>query len=766
MATGDITTWRVRADHPRLLFNADSTTPDGRPLIEVLRERLRDPLYNPLPNRPVGKVRSEMLALRWCVLGDRAAARQAMNNLLETDPPTGNELRDAYVAEHLGITYDWLHAYLDAHPTEKRAIEKRMMEYVRRFRLAVPYLPVFHNYAHAAVAGYGALILALANGPHDDELQQDLALLQHFLEDDGMLLDVWAYQDGAWHEGIEYGLSECYAPLVQTLMAIKSATSPSIDYFAHARRRQNDWINRFARYLICKRRPDWTYIRDGDVLPDWVFIGWRTYTPMLITAQQYQDPVLFSYLRAVADRDPKAVRSNMRHFFLVAGKEPDTPAETWTSLPLSARFGKDAFEHIFFRSGWGPDDTLVAIRAGDYFTHHQHLDAGHFSIYHHGALAIDSGFYAGMYNDHWSNYEARTIAHNCVTVYDPKEKFERYTANDGGQRIPGVLQGHSTQTSPWLGSLGERRAHLFTEPHYRTGEVLRCASDDGVHYVAIDLTWAYNSTRFSTWQNRPKIADTTRELVYLPGREVVVVFDRVVATSADFKKTWLLHTVQKPTVPGGEEPAGKDGLIVGTGDVVRVDRTGTLRGAKYDGRMILRALLPVQPALDLRGGKGFEFFCDGANRAVEQRYARRCTPRSPREAGQWRIELSPREPALETRFLVVMQLGRRASLRKMPAVRRIGDDTSAVVGVALEGGPALLFVPDVANATHLDINAADVKSDSCLVFIANRTVADVRVIRPDGSVGEAVPFRDLPGHVRIDFRALGAPAVRVSLKPR
>jgi hypothetical protein len=734
--------WSIRSEHPRILFHRDARVDDGRPLVTVLAERFRDPRYAPQPAPDLARLSSEMLALRWSVLREEAAAQRATENLLNTRPPTGNELGDAYVAERLGVTYDWLHDFLAARPEEKRQIESRMMEYVRRFRRALPNITIFHNYAHAAIAGYTHLVLALAHGPYDAELREDLALLTHFIGGKDMLLDGWAYQDGAWHEGIEYGLSECFAPLVLTLAAIQSATSPAVDYFARARREQNDWINRFCRYLISKRRPDWTYERDGDVLPNWVFIGWRTYTPMLLVAHQYRDPVLYSYLREVVERDPRAT-SRFEHQFLILGKEPDAPRSLWKTLPLSARFGQGAFEHLFFRSGWDADDTLVSVRAGDYFTHHQHPDAGHFTIYHRGALAIDSGFYAGMYNDHWSNYAARTIAHNCVTIYNPAEKFERYAANDGGQRVAAFLEGGSTQASPWQGNVAERKDHLFKEPAFRMGEVLHCAFERGVHHVAIDLTRAYNSTRFATWQNQPKISDYTRDLVYVPGEEYVVVFDRVVSTSADYAKTWLLHTVEKPTMVAGEAPTGADGLIRGRGRVVRVDRHGTVSAETerrprpasttapgtppasaptgepsserspatqtahlfptYDGRMFLESLLPAQAAVSIRGGPGFEFWCDGANRAVDARSARYSNAESPREAGAWRIEITPLAPDRETRFLTVMKLGRQTDLVGMPAVRLIGDETSPAVGVAFPAGLTLSFRIDERGPARLEV---------------------------------------------------------------
>ena len=42
MTADRIRPWSIRTDHPRILLNRRIEAPDGRPLIEVLRERFQD----------------------------------------------------------------------------------------------------------------------------------------------------------------------------------------------------------------------------------------------------------------------------------------------------------------------------------------------------------------------------------------------------------------------------------------------------------------------------------------------------------------------------------------------------------------------------------------------------------------------------------------------------------------------------------------------------------------------------------------------------
>jgi hypothetical protein len=107
-----------------------------------------------------------------------------------------------------------------------------------------------------------------------------------------------------------------------------------------------------------------------------------------------------------------------------------------------------------------------------------------------------------------------------------------------------------------------------------------------------------------------------------------VIFDRVIRAQPDFRKSWLLHSLEEPSV---------------TGSSATVDCTE--HGAS--GRLNLDVLLPVpeNAVLSKIGGPGKEYWVFGTNYANDVAPARR--ERTSMETGAWRLELSPQAEASE-----------------------------------------------------------------------------------------------------------------------
>jgi hypothetical protein len=265
------------------------------------------------------------------------------------------------------------------------------------------------------------------------------------------------------------------------------------------------------------------------------------------------------------------------------------------------------------------------------FIGHQHLDAGSFEIYYKGPLAIHSGVYQGITggygSPHHVNYYQRTIAHNSLLIYDPREKFtagRRELDNDGGQRLPNNWQSPNTLEDMLQGTfktatvLGQGFGPDPQKPDYT--------------YLKGDLTQAYSD----------KVREVKRSFVFLNLGKVetpaaLIVFDRVVAADPAFQKYWLLQSVT--------EPAVKDSTAV-----VSLGQNG------WSGKLVNTTLLPEpdNTRLVTVGGPGKEFFVFGKN------YPNATLPADP-EVGGWRVELSPRQPAATDLFLNVMQVMDRAA---------------------------------------------------------------------------------------------------------
>jgi heparin/heparan-sulfate lyase len=417
-------------------------------------------------------------------------------------------------------------------------------------------------------------------------------------------------------------------------------------------------------HFLYSRRPDGLFVLEGDdyagASPDWYNGG----DLLHMLAALYGDPyVVDEALRYGHDAADATLRMVMRDETLTA-----RPVE---ELPLTYYFGSPHGQMIA-RTGWdvqgGRDaGTVIAtMNIGEYlFGNHQHLDAGHFSIYYKGPLAIDSGVYIGTHGgygcDHFRNYYQRTIAHNALLILDPdeptpfawKQELRDWvrTSRDGGQF--------------WLCGKAEepKRIEEIIE-HGRRAHVLAHAfGPDPVvpdySYLAGDLTQGY----LAPPPYPAKVAEVTRSFVFLNLRStrhpaVLVVFDRVASSKPEFRKSWLLHSNLEPTV--------NEGMIV-----MEEIRDG------YNGRLVNHVLLPSAGKREITtvGGPGREFWVDGKN--FPQGYDQ---PKE-HDPGAWRVEVSPKVPATTDLFLNVLQVMDAKGGPEPLAPRLLDQDE--MVGIAI-----------------------------------------------------------------------------------
>ncbi len=311
--------------------------------------------------------------------------------------------------------------------------------------------------------------------------------------------------------------------------------------------------------------------------------------------------------------------------FLLHDLEDSPPPLRLENLPPARHF--EAMGQIFMRSGTGFDDTYCLFTCGGILSQHRHYDALNFVIYHGGHLALDSGTRYKEFDNgqHLANYFAQTVAHNCVVVHQPGEP----PANYWGGTVEGCHGGQHRQ----LGS-----------------EVKAFEVNDRYVYVAGDATKCYLHGG-----GRKKLSEkvrlVTRQLVFLMPRHFII-FDRVVATDASYKKDWLLHAAHRPVI---------------SGRVVRADQG--------EGRLFCRTLLPEDASLTPVGGSGKEFWAAGKNWEIDRG---NLGPEALALMGQWRVEVSPGAPRKEDFFLHVIQVGNQnLSAMDRTELIRTGDRVGA-----------------------------------------------------------------------------------------
>ena len=391
-----------------------------------------------------------------------------------------------------------------------------------------------------------------------------------------------------------------------------------------------DPAQQFVMYdFLYRRRPDGMVLPAGDVNPG---IGGSYGLPAMLAYSYYKDPYLaYEYKRNTKIDNHCLIFDVLWRDYTIEPKSPET-------LPLT-KYSGTPYGWMIARTGWDKNSVIAEMKINEHFVgNHQHMDGGAFQIYYKGPLAIDAGAYhgtSGGYNSaHNKNFFKRTVAHNSLLMFDPNEKFAswnyggtdktEFADNDGGQRMPG---------DRW--ETCRSFADLLSD-EYTTGQVL--AHGIGGDYMAPeysylsgDITKAYSD----------KVKEVKRSFVFLNLKSekvpaAMVVFDKVVSKNAEFKKHWLLHSIEQPQV-------SENGIII------KRTKDGD------SGMLSNTVLLPAKENLDMQviGGKGKEFWVNGTNYANAPQ-AGRPDPRN--ERGEWRVEVSPSAPANEDYFLNVIQV--------------------------------------------------------------------------------------------------------------
>ncbi|MDK1032909.1 MAG: heparinase II/III family protein, partial [Planctomycetia bacterium] len=233
---------------------------------------------------------------------------------------------------------------------------------------------------------------------------------------------------------------------------------------------------------------------------------------------------------------------------------------------------------MYFRSSWGSKDAAFSLfQCGPFYAGHQHADNNTFVIHRSGSLAIDSG--TNDYGSHRGNYYSRTIAHNGILVFDPRESFAGTPwnspgtpgSNDGGQmRGKGV-----TRVGQWRpGSPGD------------AGRIVKFINGKFVAACIGDATGSYR---------RQKVGRVVRAFYHLRGEaknrtDTFVVFDRVETVRGKGPAKWIIHSIGKPAIDG---------------DRFTITRAG--------GRLVGQVIWPEEVKFTLVGGPGRESFVNGRN---------------------------------------------------------------------------------------------------------------------------------------------------------
>jgi hypothetical protein len=680
----------VSALHPRIYVRHDDAKLGIGITVSQLRERSRSPVLarwrREVPARGVAAIVER--AARYLEDGnpeDLAAVREFLST--HTFSYAKHDVGGYLAGGEMATAYDWVHHGLSE--SERAAIMANIVTTAESSRKFLRSGEVNHNYTYMALTTVAVcgLVLKGEPEPYHAKGEEYLEVARQWIESPGKVLDTWNAREGAWSEGSHYTFHETFRNLVWMFAAYRSASD--IDYFERIEREHGDFLVKAGRFLIGSTRPDMTFIRTGDSSSSRVQANITVPVTMEMFAAGVGDTAEAARFRSFADALRKAYGDDavhpvfgwgMRIFLdLRASRSP-----SYKTHPLVARFGAGTYDQIVFRNGWEEDSTHIAILAGDHFTDHQHFDKGHFLIYHRGGLNVDGGVYDGMYKrgGHSGEYAPRTIAHNCVLVYDPNQVFPGGYTNDGGQNILRGIQHHRD----WPTFVAHRQKERLD-----TAEVTAYDhQQDRYGYVRVNLTSAYGD----------KVSFYDRQFVYLPSQDFLVIFDRVTAAQPGFKKRWVLHFQGRPTIDGRIPEPGVQEFPGASSAVAR--RSGELnlggRTFSYDGVLFVKTLAPENPRVLAVGGPGFEYF----NTFNETNYPPRPgRVAEVREPGQWRIEVAPEGENADDQFLHTLQMA-GPSVKQPVESRAVGGVPGKLSGVQFLSSPqnqVVLFSADSKGAT-------------------------------------------------------------------
>jgi len=705
---------------------------------------------------------AEGWALSWQLTGDRYFAEKALSAMATVHLPGKVKPSRSWVDyARWSLAFDWLFDYPGFGGALRDRIATELMEGAAAMLATAdfrdPSSYSYHNYAlrYLCLPAFVSAALAGYTGCQNrcESFRDKVAgCFTNILE-----TTEFATPDGSYHESMDY-MRITWASL--TLLAELQRTTTGIDPAHHYSVYRN-----IGNTYLYKLLPDGTPSREGD--NEYPVLDSRDTSVIGYAVNRFKDPFSAWLLRESGFFAKQWTLPVLEFLWNDPQVTPVDPAlADERQLPRQRYFS--GVGHLVIRTGWKPSSTWIEFDCGPYLAKHQHLDQNQINIYRGGYLAIDSGAdYTDSESPHYLNYYRRTVAHNSVLVYDPSEKFfwsENLVpaANDGGQRMDSsrfwntIRSPKDWQQTRDVWDLATMRIvdHVAGQYHYALG----------------DATNAYS---------REKMQKFTREIVFTPAEGLLFLFDDVVSTNASFRKVWLLHGVNCPSV---DQEANN-----GTVQSKAFENATTFRFQEGKGELLVHSLLPRERVIMRRGGPGHDFYTPGDDKGGPWGSGENW-PLDPAEGGHlpqdpklvrmwkafwgeefskispsnrknvvpggWRIEVSPAVLAKEDFFLHVLEIGDRGLTGKKRFVRIEGTNFA---GAAMEQGPCVLFATSESARLGGELSVPDIR---CTSLMASRlepnAVYEVRFYGPNVPSSPAVALPGVEtGHLRVDTNSAG-----------
>ncbi len=468
-----------------------------------------------------------------------------------------------------------------------------------------------------------------------------------------------------------------------------------------------DNIAKTVKKYLYERLPMGKYMKSGD---DWMWCGpsnnqnfWWTYlrSTNYLASYQTDDPYITQamYMDRYLTRDVSNQSLIMNIIPIVLLIKPDNVAKIADDLPLANKTNYP-FTSIQARTNWimGINSNVAIARldaSEKRIQSHDHANQGSFQLYYKGGLATEGGLYAHRDGDygssHYWNYYVRTVASNCLTVFDPQEEFfamqgndKILYSNDGGQKLPELPDNYQEYITKDPTAATEA---YFVGPSGSTPEF---------SFVRTNLTKSYGG-HYEGENFVNKVANHTRSMVFMDLNNedypaALIVFDDIESTDATYKKTWNMNMIYEPVV-------NKEN------NSFTVSRTDN----GNNGKLVNNVLLPIDADITAVGGQGKESWVNGQNYPASE-----YSPDIMAEQGQWRAEVSPAAHRKQDFFLNAMYVTDYD--KNLPVLNTYSEESDNLYGVTIRDR-AVYFPKSgrLSNTLSLEIRDNNFESVKCLI---------------------------------------------------
>ena len=399
----------IHSSRPRLFFRREAWGPRGLTVDEVRRRGRSFAEELEVGSRPNPEAAPDW-AMSYVVGGDEQAALTAIRHMKRgfRDERAWTTTQGDQI-EAIAVAYDWLRGTWPGFGGQDRSeIEAILADGARQaIGNLTSGVSIYHTRMYAWANA--TLFAGLALYPDHNEAEEFVDFGIRFYKE--RLIPARRHLDGAWFNALSYGKKYMCRSVFSTLAAWRSATGE--DLWEEARLRQGDWAGNMLDYLLYTLRPDHFFASYGDVFSSMWRSNQGTARLVALAVHETGDPYGQSFLREIKQHWDGPVYDRRSRWYQVF-ETPRVQPRPRRELPLSRLFGRDSIGVALMRSGWGPGDTWVLFKCGDYGDNHGHFDQGHFEIFRRRELAMDSYYWAKA-----------TQHHNTILVSDPEDPEDR-----------------------------------------------------------------------------------------------------------------------------------------------------------------------------------------------------------------------------------------------------------------------------------------------------------------------------------------------------